>query len=391
MVPQKTFFPEDYKCPVGDWLEHRQDLANLARANLKHVRKCELTRRNRMRRAATIKVGDLVPVHHLQLPTWPRNCLQDPYFGPYRIIKIDGSRMHVRCSPRLGAELLCAPKQLRHYHSPDELSWDKWSLSHREVERIDLENAANPEEADQLEEMTADGMAVDGYYVVAGIARQEYKQGWKFRTLWEEYGLSEANWEPMSAFIQPDGSINPIFRSYLDERNEGQLLTRAETLSSGRSKTKAAWAWKRREEALEGAREKTGDGVLIEHMYGKDVNSMWEVLCALENRPKSEEELQDIRQEVATRVESRHCLGPMEECLPREEVSWQKYIQRTRQGRRMGGPPEVEAWAAEGGYKVAVYRETKSGEGYRKLVEYGDGTPLDAGILWTKRRDYAIL
>ena len=44
-----------------------------------------------------------------------------------------------------------------------------------------------------------------------------------------------------------------------------------------------------------------------------------------------------------------------------------------------------------GGVQVAVYRETKSGDGYRKLVEYGDGTPLDAGILWTKRRAYALL
>ena len=35
----------------------------------------------------------------------------------------------------------------------------------------------------------------------------------------------------MSAIIQPDGSINPIFRSYLVENNEGQLLTPAETLS----------------------------------------------------------------------------------------------------------------------------------------------------------------
>ena len=35
----------------------------------------------------------------------------------------------------------------------------------------------------------------------------------------------------MSAFIQPDGSINPIFRSYLVENNEGQPLTRAETMS----------------------------------------------------------------------------------------------------------------------------------------------------------------
>ena len=82
-------------------------------------------------------------VHHSRLPTWPRNCLQDPFFGPYRIIKINGSRSHVRCSPRLRGDLLCAPKQPRHYHSLDKLSSDEWCLSDREVEHIDLENAAN--------------------------------------------------------------------------------------------------------------------------------------------------------------------------------------------------------------------------------------------------------
>ena len=41
----------------------------------------------------------------------------------------------------------------------------------------------------------------------------------------------------MSAFLQPDGSINHIFRSYLVENNEQQLLTRAETLSQGKKKT----------------------------------------------------------------------------------------------------------------------------------------------------------
>ena len=44
---------------------------------------------------------------------------------------------------------------------------------------------------------------------------------------------------------------------------------------------KAAWARKRREGALEGARERAEEGVLVEHMYGKDVNTLWEVLCAL--------------------------------------------------------------------------------------------------------------
>ena len=118
----KTPFPEDFKGPVRDWLEHKQSMANQAGTNLRHIRDRELSRRNRLQRPASFKIGDLVLVHHSRLPSWPRNCLQDPYFGPYRIIRIDGSRIHVRCSPRLGGELMCAPKQLRHYHSPDDLS-----------------------------------------------------------------------------------------------------------------------------------------------------------------------------------------------------------------------------------------------------------------------------
>ena len=79
----------------------------------------------------------------------------------------------MRCSPCLGGELLCAPKQLRHYTSPDELSWEGWRPSDREDYRIHLENAVNPEEEDELEEVTAHEMAVDCYYMVAGTERHE--------------------------------------------------------------------------------------------------------------------------------------------------------------------------------------------------------------------------
>ena len=41
----------------------------------------------------------------------------------------------------------------------------------------------------------------------------------------------------MSGLILPDGSMNPIFRSYLVEKNEGQLLTRAETLPQRKKKS----------------------------------------------------------------------------------------------------------------------------------------------------------
>ena len=132
---------------------------------------------------------------------------------------------------------LCAPKELRQYHCPEDLFCDEWRSSDGEVKRINLENAANPEEADELDQMTADEMALNGYYVVAGIARDDYKQRLELLTLWDSYGRSEATWEPMSAFIQQNESIHPIFRSYLAENNEGQLLTRAETVSQRQKKS----------------------------------------------------------------------------------------------------------------------------------------------------------
>ena len=39
-------------------------------------------------------------------------------------------------------------------------------MSDKEFEKIDLQNAMSPEQVDEMEEMTTEEMAVDGYYVV---------------------------------------------------------------------------------------------------------------------------------------------------------------------------------------------------------------------------------
>ena len=39
----KTPFPEDFKSPFGDWLEHKQSMANQAGTNLRHIRDRELS------------------------------------------------------------------------------------------------------------------------------------------------------------------------------------------------------------------------------------------------------------------------------------------------------------------------------------------------------------
>ena len=45
----KTPFPEDFKSPVGDWLEHKQYMANQAGTNLRHIGDRELSTTNRLR------------------------------------------------------------------------------------------------------------------------------------------------------------------------------------------------------------------------------------------------------------------------------------------------------------------------------------------------------
>ena len=47
----------------------------------------------------------------------------------------------------------------------------------------------------------------------------------------------------MQAFIRPDGSANPIFRSYLVQNSERQLPTRAETLSQRKTKNYPSCAY----------------------------------------------------------------------------------------------------------------------------------------------------
>ena len=60
-------FPEDFNDAVGNWLENKQSMASQAGTNLRHIRDRELSRRNRLRRPANFKVGDLVLVHHSRL------------------------------------------------------------------------------------------------------------------------------------------------------------------------------------------------------------------------------------------------------------------------------------------------------------------------------------
>ena len=64
------------------------------------------------------------------------------------------------------------------------------------------------------------------------VIRQRYRQGWRFLTLWEGFGVEEATWEPFSAFGLPEGRLISVQVDYLSENNLVELLRLAETLAS---------------------------------------------------------------------------------------------------------------------------------------------------------------
>ena len=96
----KPFFLRTSRALWGIGLSTNRLSLNRLKKMLKHVRGRDITRRNCLRRPSHFKVGDRVLVHHSRLPTWPRNTLQDPFIGAYRIIRINGSRILSQCKKK---------------------------------------------------------------------------------------------------------------------------------------------------------------------------------------------------------------------------------------------------------------------------------------------------
>ena len=226
-------YPEDTHSSVGEWVQEQQAKVDKAKAMLQRVRERQWNKKNKHRVPATYQEGDWVLVHHSRLPAWPRSTSDDPYFGPYKILSVDGHRITVRCSPRLGGTLVCAAQHLKRYHDPEDLCGEKWELNDEEIAALDLQGAASPMEVEgELPDMNAEEMAKEGFYLVKSVLRHRYRQGWRFLTLWEGFGVEEATWEPFSAFVLPEGRLNSVLVDYLSQNNLGELLRLAETLAS---------------------------------------------------------------------------------------------------------------------------------------------------------------
>ena len=160
-------YPEDTHSSVGELVQEQQAKVDKTKAMLRRLRERQWNKKNKHRVPATYQEGDWVLLHHSRIPAWPRSTSDDPYFGPYKILSVDGHRITVRCSPRLGGTLVCAAPHLKRYYDPEDLCREEWELNDEEIAALDLQGAASPMEVEgELPDMNAEEMAKEGFYLV---------------------------------------------------------------------------------------------------------------------------------------------------------------------------------------------------------------------------------
>ena len=165
-------YPEDSSSAVGKWVKEQQDKVDKAEAKamLQRVRERQWNKKNKHRVPASYQQGEWVLLHHGQLLAWPRSTSDDPYFGPYKILSVDGHRIPVPCSPRLRGTLMCAAQQLKHYYDPEDLCGEERELNDQEIAALDLQGAASPMEVEgEFPDMNAEEMAKEGFCLVTSV------------------------------------------------------------------------------------------------------------------------------------------------------------------------------------------------------------------------------
>ena len=171
-------YPDASYSTFGKWLKEQQEKVDKAKAMLQRVREGQWTKKDRHRVPASYHEAVFVLVHHSQLPAWPNLTSDDLYFVAYKVMTVDGHSITVRCSPRLGATLVCAAPQLRHYYDSEDLCKEEWELNDKEIAALELQGAARPEEVEgELPNMNAEEIANEGLYMVKSILRHRYRPG----------------------------------------------------------------------------------------------------------------------------------------------------------------------------------------------------------------------
>ena len=69
------------------------------------------------------------------------------------------------------------------------------------------------------------------FFFVETILKHKYKQNYQFLTKWYNYPIEDATWEPIQSFIQPNGFINEVLKTYCTQHKLDKAYKSALQLS----------------------------------------------------------------------------------------------------------------------------------------------------------------
>jgi hypothetical protein len=271
------------------WLGEHLQIQEAVRSLLLSKRKKKLTQANRRRISPAFEVGHYILVKRSRFPQWPCKKLSSPYFGPFRILCVKPSSLLLKVSPYLGSECDVAFEFVKRFPHPahfddanhfdpendsdndfdlqpeislqDDFSAGKdcasAEISSPELLGVPSQTSPSlvlhpsdstpgnkekdspsgssvfvtPGQKDASEIASPEEAALQGFYKVETILNHKVKQGYRFLTKWEGFEASESTWEPVKAFVHPDGTLNNVFVAYCQFHRLFVPLQRAYTLS----------------------------------------------------------------------------------------------------------------------------------------------------------------
>ena len=221
LVPEPCLNPESHT-----WLMEQLLVQEKAALRLQKLRQVARKRTNKGRVPNSFQNGDYVLVHKKRFPQHRLPKLLSPWLGPFKVTKVHFNSLQLSASPSLGGVIDVAMYMCK-----------KWTVKLLEEQALDdpeiqeededLKEAPAEDQQEQNVVMSPEEQEALGFYNVSKIIKHKFQQGWKFLVVREGFPISAATWEPITAFLLPNGSVNCIFKKYCEERGLADLLKEA--------------------------------------------------------------------------------------------------------------------------------------------------------------------
>ena len=227
LVPEPILNPDTH-----GWLMDQLLIQEKVAKRLQRLREISMKRANKGRSPNTFEINDYVLVHKKRWPQHNYPKLSSPWIGPFKVTKVKFNSLQVMASPSLGGLIEVAIHMCKKWviNLMEESVLTEPNIED-EIDLTDFNPSSSSENSTSnppMEDvMTVDEQAALGYYNVAKIIKHKFQNGWKFLVVWEGFPISASTWEPITAFLLPNGSVNSIFKEYCETHDLSNVLAKS--------------------------------------------------------------------------------------------------------------------------------------------------------------------